>query len=364
MVYVYILVITLQGRKKSLTMILFIYPELIGVTLCILAVEENYANPIVFRRRLCVEYEIQDYQSMDEPLQIINDTETRSRCMTQCVRNAECWAFNYHTDSGTCIVLPATGCMTLDRQLGYLYVHLSDCNMVPVREIRRPPDGRWRWVRTDSPASRNDLIKLPGQKIRYAGRVFIDGSYIPGWYLGSKYPFKGVSPDDLKFRYCPQNTGELLAFNDSSDYRFENFQAGSPVPDSAPVISALPDGTPLYVVRKSFSGAPGYDLIGYYNPVSQTNYFANNYPDSDKPSNVKILVLTWLTVPDHVYSWKFENTRFRLWMINLPSYNIQLSYDISHEIWTYTSLSYALYEFSSCCRKYDILEIIVSHKVR
>ena len=313
MVYVYILVITLQERKKSLAMISFIYPELIGMTLCMLAVEETYANSIVFRRRLCVEYEIQDYQSMDEPLQTINDTETRSRCMMQCVGNVDCLAYNYHPDSATCILLPAAGsCMTLDSQHGYLYVHLSDCNMVPVREIRRPPDGGWRWVRTDSPASRNDLIKLPGQRIRYAGRVFIDGSYIPGWYIGNqnKDPFKGVSPDDLKRRDCPPNTGELLAFNDSSDYRFENFQAGSLVPDAAPVISALPDGTPLYIVRKSFPGAPGYDLTGYYNPVSQTNYFVNNDDDSDRPSNVKILVLTWLTIPDHVYSWKLKTHGF------------------------------------------------------
>ena len=291
MVYVYILVITLQGRKKSLTMISFIYPELIGVTLCILAVEENYANSIVFRRRLCVEYEIQDYQSIDEPLQIINDTETRSRCMMQCVRNAECWAFNYHTDSGTCIVLPAAGCMTLDGQHGYLYVHLSDCNMVPVREIHRPPDGEWRWVRTDSPASRSDLIKLPGQTKRYVGRVFIDGTYVPGWYIpGKTLPFRGVSTEDLQNKNCLPNTGEFLAFNDTSDFAFNAFKAGDPVPDSAPAISVLHDGTPLYIVRKSFPGAPGYDLTGFYNPVSQTNYFVNSGVVT--PTSVKILVLT------------------------------------------------------------------------
>ena len=295
MVYVSILVITLQGRKKSLTMISFIYPELIGVTLCILAVEENYANPIVFRRRLCVEYEIQDYQSIDEPLQIINDTETRSLCMMQCVRNAECWAFNYHTDSGTCFVLPAASCMTPAGQHGYLFVHLSDCNMVPVREIRRPPDGGWRWVRTDSPASRNDLIKLPGQHKRFVSRIFFDGFYVPGYYKLGKNgvlatPFRMVTPQDKLAVGCPHYAGEFLAFNDTSEYRFDPFPAGSPVPASAPAISAWHDGTPLYVNRKSFTGAPGYDLTGYYDPVSEKNYIYNN--DVETPtSGVKILVL-------------------------------------------------------------------------
>ena len=97
-----------------------------------------------------------------------------------CVRNVECLTFNHHLDSATCILLPTAGCMALDGRHGYHYIHLSDCHMVPVKEIRRPPDGGWRWVRRDSPASRNDLIKLPGQRIHYAGRVFIDGSYRPG----------------------------------------------------------------------------------------------------------------------------------------------------------------------------------------
>ena len=75
----------LQGTKKSSTMKSFTYPKLIGVALCILAVEKIYAarnaNAVVFKIRLCVRYEIQDYQSIDEPLQIINDTATRSLCM-------------------------------------------------------------------------------------------------------------------------------------------------------------------------------------------------------------------------------------------------------------------------------------------
>ena len=274
------------------------YPKLIGVALCILAVEEiyaiTYANAAVFKRRLCVEYEIQDYQSIDEPLQIINETESRSLCMMQCVRNVDCLAFNYHTDSATCILLPAASCMTLDGQHGYLYVHLSDCNMVPVREIRRPPGGGWRWVRTDSPASRNDLIKLPGQHKRFVGRIFIDGFYVPGYYkIGNKVlsrPFRGVTLQDKLRMNCPPYAGEFLAFNDTSEYRFVSFPAGSLVPVSAPAISAFHDGTPLYVIRKSFPGAPGYDLTGYYDPISETNYIFNF--DVETPTNgVKILVL-------------------------------------------------------------------------
>ena len=198
----------------------FTYSKLIGVTLCILAVKEIYAVTYVnAKRRLCVKYEIQDYQSIDEPLQITNDTETRSRCMMQCVRNFDCLAFNHHLDSATCILLPAAGCMALVSQHGYLYVHLSDCNMVPVREIRRPPDGGWRWVRTDSTGSRNDLIKLPGRPTRYASRLFIDGLYVPGYYIpGKKLPFSGVSPEHKANMNCPPNPGEFLAFNDTSEY--------------------------------------------------------------------------------------------------------------------------------------------------
>ena len=109
---------------------------------------------------------------------IFNDTETLSLCMIQCTRNADCWAFNHHPRSATCILL-------------------SNCNMVPVREIRRPPDGGWRWVRTDSPQSRDDVISLAGMTVRYVSRLFHDGLYLPGWYHpATDTSFRAVSPED------------------------------------------------------------------------------------------------------------------------------------------------------------------------
>ena len=225
-------------------------------------------------------------------MQNCTDIGTRSLCMVQCVRYSDCWAFNHHPDSATCILLPAAGCMTLDGQHGYLFVHLSDCNMVPVREIRRPPDGGWRWVKRESPGNHNDLIKLPGMVTRYVSRVYYDGIYLPGWYQPTaKNPFKSVSPEDKLNKKCLPYSGESLAFNDTSDYRWGAFTAGDPVPDSAAAITALHDGTPFYVIRKSFPGAPGYDLSGYYDPTSKKNYIVNGGVVT--PASVKMLLLNW-----------------------------------------------------------------------
>ena len=226
--------------------------------------------------------------------------------MMQCVRNFDCLAFNHHLDSATCILLPAAGCMALGSQHGYLYVHLSDCNMVPIREIRRPPlmeDGAgWGQILPEVVTIWSSyLVAPPVMPAVYLSMAFM--YYIPGKDL----TFRGVSPEHKANMNCPPNPGEFLAFNDTSEYRFDTFHAPSTVPDSAPEISALHDGTPLYVIRKSFTGAPGYDLTGYYNPVSQTNYFVNSGVVS--PTNVKILVLNWQLWAWFILDNISENTR-------------------------------------------------------
>ena len=250
---------------------------LLGLTILLFFYQIIRANAVARKRRLCVDYEIQHYKSTDEPLQNYTYIRTRSLCMVQCVRHSDCWAFNHHPDSATCILLPAAGCMTLDGQHGYLYIHLSDCHMLPVKEIHRHSDGGWRWVRTNSPASRNDLIKLPGQTIRYVSRVYHDGLYLPGWYHpAADTPFRAVSIEDNQVVKCPPESGEFLAFNNTWDYRWQSFLAGDRLPNNAAAITYLRNGTPLYFVKKSFPGTPGYDLTGFYDPVSEQNYFVNS----------------------------------------------------------------------------------------
>ena len=184
--------------------------------------------------------------------------------------------------------------------------------IMPVREIQRPPDGGWRWVRTDSPGNHDDLIKLPGMTKRYVSRVYYDGFYLPGWYHPtSNLPFRAVSPKDKLNKKCLPYSGEFLAFNDTSDYRWESFVAGFPVPEFAAAITVLQDGTPLYVVWKSFPGAPGYDLSGYYDPTSMKNYFVNSGVVS--PSSVKMLLLNWQCGICGTFYWKIESSWLRLW---------------------------------------------------
>ena len=130
--------------------------------------------------------------------------------------------------------------------------------------------GRWRWVRTDSPQSRGDVISLPGVTVRYVSRLFHDGLYLPGWYHpATDTPFRVVSPDDNQVQKCLPYSGEFLVFNKTSDYRWESFTAGDSVSDSAIAIAQLHDGTPLYVVHNTFRGPPSYDLTGYYNPITK-----------------------------------------------------------------------------------------------
>ena len=144
-------------------------------------------------------------------------------------------------------------------------------------------------MRTVSPQSRDDVISLPGVTVRYVSRLFYDGLYLPGWYHpATGTPFRTVSPEDNQVQKCLPYSGEFLAFNDTSDYRWF-FTAGDPVPDSAIVIAQLHGGMPLYVVHYTFSGPPQYDLTGYYNPITAESYFV--YSGVVILSRVNILLL-------------------------------------------------------------------------
>ena len=82
--------------------------------------------------------------------------------------------------------------------------------------------------------------------------------------------------DNNKVQKCLPYSGEFLAFNDTSDYHWESFTAGDPVPDSAIAIGQLHGGTPLYIVHNTFRGPPPFDLTGYYNPITAESYFVNS----------------------------------------------------------------------------------------
>ena len=87
----------------------------IGVTIWLLVLQKIHANIVqdmyaaVFQGRFCVEHEIQDCQAISEPLQNFTD-----------------------------ILLPTAGCTAVESQHRYLYVHICDCDMVPMKEIHRP----------------------------------------------------------------------------------------------------------------------------------------------------------------------------------------------------------------------------------
>ena len=267
----------------------FVDFEIICLTVWILATSFVSSNTAITKRRLCIEYEIPDYRPSDAPLSKFNDTGTRTMCMKHCVRNFDCWAFNHHLDSATCILLPAAGCMTLGSHPGYLYIHLYECGMVPVWQSRRPSDKGWRWVKTSAPQTRNDVIELSGGYTRYVSRHFYKGLYLLGWYRNSDKQYRAISPQDGVMK-CVLESGEFLAFNKTSDYSWLAFTAGDPVPDTAAAISTLQYGTPQYVTRKYYTDlAQPYWLPGYYDPDTGKNYYAKG--GVANPIDVEILVL-------------------------------------------------------------------------
>ena len=206
--------------------------------------------------------------------------------MVNCVRHHTCMAFNYHAVNKTCIFLPEVECMLPgpDDSSGYVFVHLTPCKMQAVYTSVRPADHNWYWSNTENPNT--DLIVIPARSYnRYVSRLLYRGYYLPGWWRTDG--FRAIDPVNSQLVRCPY--GEFLAFTNSSFYQWIPYVSGDAIPNCALPTSKLPDGTPLYIVRRRYSDGL---VSGFYNPVTKSTYLVHN--GVANPMAVDILCWTFV----------------------------------------------------------------------
>ena len=225
------------------------------------------------KRRLCVEYKKENYLEKHEHITKLH-ADTAAKCMASCVRRYPCMAFNYHIMNKTCILMPEVKCMTPNslNDSGYLFVHLQPCQLQPVWFSVLPANHAWYWVTTDDLGKHPDIINVAHSTTRYVSRTLYRGYYLIGWRRYENTIFKTIDPATPKVK-CPY--GELLAFSDSSSYRWIPYIPGNSLPDRALPVSQLPNGTSLYVVSYRFINAKGIQqrISGFYSHEAKFTYF-------------------------------------------------------------------------------------------
>ena len=211
--------------------------------------------------------------------------ETEHRCMIKCVRHHPCMAFNYHAINKTCVLLPEVECIppSPDNGSGYVYVfvHLTACKFQSVYTSVRPADRNWYWSISDNPIDNTDVILLPGTTTRYVGTMLYRDYSLPGWWRPDGQGFRAIDPVTTQAVTCPH--GALLAFPNSSLYRWNPYVPGDPQPNCALTVYQHPDGTPLYVTRHQIIQEGGGDdadrteqILGFYNHEKKSAYFVLN----------------------------------------------------------------------------------------
>ena len=206
---------------------------------------------------------------------------TQNQCLSQCVRNALCNAFNFQIDGGTCELLSSRlYCMSHKPTNGTMYVELNKCEQYFPRRAFLPPEGNWHWVSN----TRKMVDAVPINAVKYVSRVFERGMYLPGWWIKTT-GFRVARPYDSSRTLCgKRNHGELLVFPPGT-YRWSDFVAGSPVPVGAVIGGYWIDRSPLYIVMYKENGSA---CAGYYNAHTMKSSIACF--GVKHPKEMKILV--------------------------------------------------------------------------
>ena len=249
------------------------------VVLC--SVAQGFFN----KTRLCVQHEINDYNSSASPLQTINGT-SRGRCFMECVRhqytNSSCSAFQFQPKYGFCELLPEVTCMAENVTPGTTFVGLSECRYSAPWQPAVPEDGNWQWV-TDPPTMDGTITeRSPLGGWRYVTRVLHQGLYLPGSTKVSR--FHSAGPHRVEFT-CESNI-QYLIFDDPSHYNWEAFNVGDPIPYMAIIGGYWPEYTPLYILKVTTAQFNAIYFV-YYN--EQT---LELFPQLDEIIQMTILVST------------------------------------------------------------------------
>ena len=240
------------------------------------------------KRRLCLSYRLgssrADYGILDTTV-----ASDEHRCMMNCVRHPDCWAFNF-INNGTCELLPTLGeCEETLTQTESVFIHLSTCDGENPQELMPrnwTTDECLMWIphSIGSPcppgvlksSTNNNCFSLtPNYNL-----------YMPGWFAPD-LGFRFVT-EDQRTKRCPE--GYVVKVAPGCTVTWQGYSVGDPIPANATQVSVWRDGTPLYAVERHISSGGGY-FIGYYLPTVQTVYIMAGRVFN--PTNVRILVVNW-----------------------------------------------------------------------
>ena len=220
---------------------------------------------IFYKTRLCLQYEISNYNSSAIRLKVLKRT-SRVGCFIACVRHqhaqSSCRAFQFHRKQGLCELLPEVDltCMAEDVAQGITFVGLSECRFSPTLQSAIPENGTWRWV-TDPPTKNGTVSKKsPAGAVRYVTRVLHQGLYLPGFTHRKRFHSAGL--DRVPFT-CKFNI-QYLTFEDPSQYNWEPFQVGDPIPSMAIIGGYWSEYTPLYILKVTIAPSNAI-FFAYYN---------------------------------------------------------------------------------------------------
>ena len=208
------------------------------------------ADDLMKKSRLCIEYEIDNYNSPALRCKTLYGM-TKGECFMECARqqsrSCPCIAFQLHSRDGVCELLNNPNCMTENETPGVTFVGLSTCRFIPPWQPTTSPNQslHWRWV-TDPPTMEGTISfqSLLGG-VRYVTRGLHKGLYLPGHCRSGLFRTWGPSDEVIK---CWSNI-QFLIFEDPSFYRWEIFRKGDPMPSTAIIGGYWRDGSPLYIVK-------------------------------------------------------------------------------------------------------------------
>ena len=236
----------------------------------------------VNKKRLCIQYEMDDYNSSMIPLKKLSAV-TRSACFVECVRHQQgsspCQAFHFRQAEGICELLTKDiSCMAANVTPGTTYVHLSGCESVaPWRHIN-PGSDPLQWV-----TNRVGALSLRSQLggYRFVVRVLHKGLWLPGYGVSRR---AHIARPDGRGITCHSNI-QYINSSEPVPYRWVRFFVGDSVPAGAIVAGYWPNGTPLYIVYRATINA-GTLISGYYNAESRQIRPNMNF----RPGSLRILV--------------------------------------------------------------------------
>ena len=214
-------------------------------------------NGTVYKRRLCLQYEMKDHTSSA----MVIDRQyycSKRECMASCTCHLTCNTFHFRETDCTCdLLVTSEMCMSYNVTKGTIWVRLGGCMGIPPWQVVKPSQRKLQWMEPSDVGSQRSIFTTSSNK-RQVARVLHEGLFVPGYVLVSSGKFQ-ASAMKGNIIIC-YRAYQVLTYGQSDDYLWLNFAPGDDVPLSAVVGGYGPDETPLYIIKGDYgvSVKPGF----------------------------------------------------------------------------------------------------------